>query len=174
MPLENRPIPIKFRGVFDWNQLYHTWINWMKSQLMKYHENIYKDKPTAGNTREIELDCMGEVKIDEFHKWIVKVSIHIWDATPVEVVQEGKKRQMLRGRIYIIIKAEVLRDYQGVYDHTPLLQRARGLILKMTEWEEKIPIWDTYYYKTIKLHSLLKQALGMDTGGNPWQDVTDG
>jgi hypothetical protein len=174
MKLENRPVPIKYRGTFDLNLIYQTWVKWMKSQRMKYHEILYKDKNLIGDMRETEITALGTVKIDEFHKWTVNIFIQVFDGQPVEIIKDGKKKKMTRGRLYLDIQATIIRDYQGVYDSTPMLQKARGLILKVTKWEENIPIWDTYYYKTIKLHGMIRQLLGMDTSANAWQEVVDG
>jgi hypothetical protein len=166
MQLEDRPIPIAYRGVFDYDKLYQTWVSWMRDNRMKYHETMYKDKAQQGGAREIEISCQGDVKVDYFNKWIVKLKLHIWDAFIVDVVQDGKNRKMMRGRLTIVISGSILRDFKGVYDVTPTLVKMRRFLLKLKKWEEGWQIWDTYYYKTTRLQGMLREVLGIDTSAD--------
>lgn len=168
MPLTSPPIPLSYRGVFDLEAIYKAVYDWMRSQELKYHETLYKSKPSQADLREMDIKVKGEVKLDEFHKWVVNVGYQLWDAKEVEVMQDGKKRKMMQGRVHITISGAIERDYQGVFEVSPFWLKARAFLLKITNWDEGFKSWDEYYYRLVKLQTIIKNILETPTAASAW------
>ena len=171
MPYEETAAPagyepiIKFSGIFDFAGLYAHVVTWLKAKEYLFSETKYNYKP-AGVGHEVEIAWEAEKKVTEWYKQKYEIEIKLWDYNEIEVIQEGKKQNLVKGRIQIIIKGKVLFDYEKKFEGTKAL-------VKIRDWFQKhiyrryyeFKIWDPFYHEVYALHSEIKEFLQMQTVG---------
>jgi len=157
---------IRYSGVFDFDGLYkliHGWLNDHCSPNGEVIETPYKHKMT-GRGAEVELTISGERNQTEFVKYKFSVDIHIWNMTDVEVVKDGKKQKLNKGRFILSVTATCVFDWQKQFEGKPfyirLFNLLRNTILKT--YISFMYLGDAYY-EAYKLHTEIKKFLGMET-----------
>jgi hypothetical protein len=154
---------IRYKGVFDWPGLYRYTKFWIEDNRYKFHEKRYKHK-----WGEVEVDFMGERKIDEMQRYWVYVHFHIWNLKEIETIEEGKKVKRNTGRIHIKIWTEVEVDYTARFDENNFTRMLGRWWMTIRDKEfvpqhlEKISE-DVYH-----LHHDIKILLNMTTDTNAY------
>lgn len=110
-----QPIKIRFKGQYDFDKVYSVMRKWFKKNRIKWYENLYKDKPSAFEGREIEQKIYGDYKRTEYFKHTIKITTHTWEQTEKQVVVNGKKKKIAEGKIHITINGSVIADYKGKF-----------------------------------------------------------
>ncbi len=158
---------IRYSGEFNYEKLYRGIYDWFKDKLYEVTET-YKHKMT-GSGAEVELAFKGEKKVSEFMKWNIECETKIWGLNDVEVVREGKKQKINKGRLQITITFSVTLDYSAKFDKSELARRAFNFI-RFTLLRKKIIIfWSGQLVEeAYKLHTEIKKILGMETAYSAW------
>ncbi len=154
---------IKFSGVFDYDKFYRGIYSWFKERLYDVHETAYKHKATPKGP-EVEISFKGERKQSEWIMYKVSVDLHIWDMTDVEVVKDGKKQKLNKGRMTVVINMEVVFDYEKRFEEKPFYIQLYNLLIDNILWMKLMlgPV-DTLYYEVYTLHTEIKKILNMET-----------
>ncbi|MBW2970750.1 hypothetical protein KY320_01165 [Candidatus Woesearchaeota archaeon] len=160
----NRLDFLKYQGVLDLEGLYKAMAAWFKERKYDFYEKLYKDKPP-----ELELSWIGERKVNDFYKYTIELYFHFYDIEKVEVIQNGKKKDMVKTRVWISFKPVVIVDWQNRWDKTPLTKTLFKLYFNhVIKREVELLHADKLWYITYKLHNLVKNYLGMETKGNAY------
>ncbi len=155
---------IRYSGVFDWDAIYKTTTKWLSDRAYRIHEKSYKHK-ISGPGIEVEWNMDGYRRHTEYVMFSVFVFVHIWDMTTVEIIKDGKKHKMEKGRLSIIIDIEYKTDYSGEFKG-PFNEKLKNFLDKKVlggEREEGFFWWDTLYYEGYRLFNELKKVLNMET-----------
>ena len=123
-------VPIFFKGEFDLEPLYRTCIEWMREQKVEFiYEKKYKDKEAGPGIRDIEIGLLGDVKLDEFRKWNISITISAWDTKTLDkVAKSGHK--VLSGRMEMKFGSGMEIDYQDAYGSDSLIVSNMRKIIK--------------------------------------------
>lgn len=113
---------------------------WCEDNHFKLYEDIFKEKPATHGGMETELKWTAKRKETPFIKWFIKFNIKFKDNYPVEVVQNGEKKQLFKARVEFIANPYLQYDWQNQY---------KGKIAKYFLWF----LWDKIFkYEWIKKH----------------------
>jgi len=107
---------IRYNGLFDFKAVYDYIYNWLKSRYYEYYESRHKDKAESPRGSETKLFFNGDKKVTEFVKYDIDFKFHLWECKDVEVVIDGKKKMMTRGRLELQMKATIKLDWQNRYN----------------------------------------------------------
>ncbi len=156
------PYIVQYKGIFDLEGLYRLIIKWLTDRSYEFHEKTYKHKPgTTGREQEMKWEAWK--KVNEYIRYWFDVYIHVWDMHEVEVIKDGNKVKMIKGRIRILIETKVDRDWQGNFKKTKTLSRLRGFYDKYVIYKDFTgTIGDMLHYKIAKLVAEIKEFLGME------------
>ncbi len=158
---------IKFEGLFDWDELYKMMHDWLTTRKYIFQEIHYKHAGEAGIGAESEVRFEGSKKETAYIKFVINIDVHIWGLQEVEVIKDGQKKKMSKGRIRIEVWGQIVYDYQGKFDTSKFLQRVRSFYHRYVAIDEHAVLYeDKLYYYVYKLHADLKSFLGMEGDEN--------
>jgi len=163
---------IKYEGIFDYDRLYKIVYHWLSNQGYYVNEPTYKSKPgtAAGTEEEIELRAWR--KVNNYVKYWIYVYFHVYDIKPMEIVKEGKKKKVIKARIWIELDAEVELDYNNRFEKSRFLEALRTFLNNIVLKSKIDVVWtDELYYRMLKLHKVIKEFLEMETKTNAYYDV---
>lgn len=162
---------IRYIGLFDFDGIYATVIDWAKNYGYKWHESVYKHKVPSPAGAEQELRWQLTKNISEYIGFRIDITVHVFDLTEV-VVNVGKKRKILtNGRVLISIKGTVIADWQNKFESKSRFVRKLGEWYTGVVLEKQISSvhWDVLNYRMGNLHALLKQYFDMQTKKNEYE-----
>lgn len=160
------PHRIKYRGIFDLDDMYKTMALWFKDKRFELHEGLFKSKPP-----EMEYRWRGERRRTSYILEVVTVHVHMWGDYDVEVIQNGKKKKMANVRMIITINGGIYT--QGSKEYADIFGRPRWnennlqrkLVTLMNSWVMKREIGGLYedrlYYEMYDLYAVIKENLKM-------------
>ncbi len=157
---------IQYTGLFDFKKVYGTVMGMysQKAFLTTEKKNIQK---AGGSGIEIEIEIYGYRNETEYVQLEITSFLHAWDVTDVEVVIDGKKKTLQKGRIMIDFEVKINTDYAGEFESTPFLKKMKklyqGPLMGKNLW---IGYEDRFYYESYKFHAAVKEALDMYSGYN--------
>jgi hypothetical protein len=155
---------IHYSGVFDWGELYRTVVKWLQDRAYRIHEKSYKHK-VGGSGAEIEWNFDGYRKHTEYIMFAVYVFVHSYDTTVVEVIRDGKKQKLEKGRLIITLDAEWKEDYSGQFKG-PFNEKMKNFLTQQVlggDKEEGFLWWDVIWYESYRLFNEMKKVLNMET-----------
>lgn len=166
---ETPTLIIRYKGLFDFNGLYNLMVQWMKARRFWFHEDTYKHKVPTALGAEQELLWKGNKKITEFYMQDIRIYIHLWDMTEVEVVQKGVTKKLTNARIEMIISGVVTIDYEKRWEESTFYMALLDFYRKYIAKEEiETGYTDQLYYRMYKLHAAIKEFLDMQAKGNEY------
>lgn len=161
---------IRYKGLFDYDGLYNLIVRWMKARRYWFHEEVYKHKVPSPYGAEQEFTFTGDKKLNDYIKYNLKVSFHLWDMTEVEVIQDGKKKTLTNARIEILFSGNVEVDYEKRMEKSRIWAAIADVYYKYFLKEDLESVHhDTLYYRLYKLHALVKEFFGMQAKGNEYE-----
>lgn len=163
------PIKVGYSGIFDFDGLYLVIAQWFKARKYWFHESTYKFKPGSEWGNEVEIKFKGEKNVTDFYMFEIEVYFHVWDMADVEVIQNGVKKKLTKGRMEIVISGDVTFDYQNKFTKSKFYERLYKFYIKFIVREkitDNVP--DVLYYRMYKLQNLIKEYLDMQAKGNEY------
>ena len=142
---------LRFKGEFNYADLYRTVKGFFKERHYDFYETRYKLK---GDEQEIEWSA--ERVYDEMHKVEFSIGLHAWNVEELHVVRYGKPETHMRARIEIKIAASINKGY-ATYNKQEIFNEQdrfdsffKKLYDKMTHNET-----DEYWVEEVALEVLL-------------------
>jgi len=162
---EAMPI-IRYTGIFDYDKVYRDMAAWYGMWGYELQENTHKHKVPLPSGVEQEIKWTGWRKVNEYVKFWVDVHFHGYELKDVEVVKDGVKKKMTRGRVMITVSGKMDLDYSDRF--TGKVGELIQHIMHNYVWKKKIEnSWgDELYYRVYKLHEVIKESLNMETAYN--------
>ncbi|MBI2145520.1 hypothetical protein HYU18_04335 [Candidatus Woesearchaeota archaeon] len=165
-PYENTmgwyPHRIKYRGMFDLDDLYKSMALWFKHRRFELHENLFKSKPP-----EMEMRWRAERKRTSWVKEIIIVHVHMWGQYDVEAIVNGKKKKMANVRMIITINGDIESPYADIFGKprwtdSNVQRRLHRIFWRWVMQRELGGLyWDRLYYELYDLYGLIKGKLKM-------------
>lgn len=131
-------IKVKQRSVFDLSELYTLLYKWFELYGYDFQEQEYREIDKGGK-KNLEIRWYAEKKIDDYMKYVVKVSFMVLGLEGVEVEDDGTKRKSNKGEVEFRFDAYLEKDYEDrwqggvikflreVYDKFIIKGRIEGL-----------------------------------------------
>ena len=104
-------IKVKQAGVFNLNELYLLLYKWFEMYGYDFQEQEYRDIDKGGK-KQLEIRWYAEKKIDDYIKFVIKISMMVVGMEDVEVEEEGVKRKTKKGTVEFRFDAFLLKDYE--------------------------------------------------------------
>ncbi|MCB9358453.1 hypothetical protein H6503_00835 [Candidatus Woesearchaeota archaeon] len=157
---------IFYSGIFDYQKLIKVIAGWFANQGYEFHENVFKHKVPSPSGSEQEFKFSGWRKVTEYVQFWIYVHGHIWEIKEIEVLVDGEKKKMAKGKIKFVFTSDVWLDYNGKFN-TPVAVKIQKFLHKHV-WHKQITGgWeDECYYRMYKLHRVVKEVLNMSTPTN--------
>jgi hypothetical protein len=165
------PAPIvRYKGLFDFDEVYASMAEWFKRYRFWFHEELYKHKVPSPLGAEQEINWYGTVNVTDYIQYRIDVIFHMWDLTEVEVVRNGKKKTLTNARVEATISGTMIVDWQGNLDKNRFTRGLRTLYNKYI-WRRKLEsiYGDTLVYRVFDLHAYLKKLLDMQTTAHEYE-----
>jgi hypothetical protein len=166
---ELNPIRVRYNGLFDFDGLYASIIEWAKSYNYMWHEKQFKHKVNSGGA-ELEMIWYVEKRVDEFIQYKITMNVHVWDLHEVEVDISGKKKKLSNARIQIIMKGEVVGDVNKFGKEKGRLNKIFSKLYK----EQVNPEEDhegILHYRINNLQGVMKDYFDMQTKKNVYKGI---
>jgi hypothetical protein len=163
---------IKYRGLFDMQELMKRINDWLVDDFYTVWEDTYKHKVPDPRGAWEEITFKSWKRITEYVKYWIRIEFRTWDQKEVEVVREGVKKQAVQARIEIILRPTVEFDWQNRFKGNRFMQGLQDFYHKyiikrdMQDYHE-----DALYYRTYKLHRDIKEFLDMESKTNAYEGV---
>ena len=118
---------VKYEGVFSFSDFYKFCYDYLTDELeFDVIENSYSEK-LMGDKKELDIIWKGDIKVDDYFKYEIKVQFRIFNMASVEVEQEGKRKKMNKGIVETKMKGVVVTDYRGEYSTNPMMRFMRNV-----------------------------------------------
>ncbi len=157
------PIYIRYTGLFDFDELYASIVDWGKGYGYQWFERNYKHKVPKPDGAEQEFVWLLGRDINEFVRYEINIETHLWDMVEVEVDTGKKKKKLTNARIEILITGKVVFDIEGKYaDSNRWVQMFGQLYKKVVQKEFEVQHWDNLYYRIYSLSSMIKKKLDVE------------
>jgi hypothetical protein len=157
---------IFYAGIFDYDKLIKTIANWFNIQGFEFKEEYFKHKVPTPAGSEPEFKYHGWMKLSEYVQYWIFVQAHLYELKEVDVMIDGVKKKMAKGKIMLTFSDNCILDYNNKFN-TPVAKKIQDFLHKHI-WNKQITGgWtDELYYRKYKLHREVKEALGMSTTTN--------
>ena len=152
---------IRFRGVFDWLELYRVIKNWIASERFTPQEKKYKHKGD-----EVEVEVWGDKKIDTMFKHRVDVAIHVWDLKTVEIMENGVSKKANTGKLEIVFTGKVEVDYNNTFSGGKMAEQLGKWYFAIMKNDIKKNQAGTLESDIYRLHLKVKKFLKMESDSN--------
>lgn len=154
---------IKYKGVYDLQELIATVISWLEK---KGFEHYFYQTKTKTDTfgEEGEFGISGWYNETDYHRISLDVYIHLWDANPVEVVENGTTKTLTKSALLIEIKGDLEMDWTGRFNGSKLMQKLRKFMESKVIKDRYDSVWeDDHYYRIMSMTEHIKKYLKMNT-----------
>ncbi|MFH1641440.1 MAG: hypothetical protein ABIC04_00915 [Nanoarchaeota archaeon] len=156
---------IRYKGVWDMQDLYEAMIDWFRRNKYYFKEAVYKHKhPSPFGA---ERQHVWEAKRNETDYIQIKyhVYIHIYDARDVEVqMPEGDKKIYTKGRIWIEVKVSVISDFEGRWNKKMFYAHLKDFYNKYVIRKNFTEGWGPKHrYEMYNFVAMIKQRLKMES-----------
>lgn len=128
------PSKVKYNGVFSLSDFYRLLYDLFVSQGYVVEETKYKEKNESIG-KQIEISWEGEKLVDDYTKFVIKVTVFMIGINKVKVQKDGVEAKMNKGDVEISFKAILTTDYDSRWESSPVLKFLKG-------------VYDTYLYRS--------------------------
>jgi hypothetical protein len=173
LPFTHEAVPmnttyIQYKGVWDMQDLYEFVASFLSKNKFKFYEMRYIQKRPGPFGPETYYVWEATRNVEEYYKFVINLFLHTFDTQDVEVVmKDGSKRTFTKGRLWIQFRGKVEMDYDKRWEENAFYAHLRNFYHKYVIWKKIEGVWwDSMYYKVfLKLHSLVKERLKMESEG---------
>ncbi|MDO8480848.1 MAG: hypothetical protein Q7S65_03440 [Nanoarchaeota archaeon] len=166
--LQFLPMPrphLRFKGVWDMQDLYEFMISYFRDRKYKFYERQYKHKVPYPYGYERQQVWQADAIFDETYQWHINVYLHIYDAQDITVkMRDGNVRTFTKGRIWIEFSGRVTIFDDHRWLESPLAAELRSFLNKyIVKKRHQNGMWDVLMYREIqKLVWLTRRRLKME------------
>ncbi|MBW2989331.1 hypothetical protein KY358_03365 [Candidatus Woesearchaeota archaeon] len=163
-PYSEPPTYVRFKGVWDMQDIYETVADWFMRRKYRFRESVYKHKHPSPYGIERQYIWEATRIENDFFQIKYVMFIHTYDAQDIEAVTpDGSKRIFTKGRIWIEIKFKVITDWEGLWKNKLFYARLKAFynkyILRKNFTQGIVP---KIRYEMYELQSILKAKMKME------------
>ena len=159
---------LQYKGVWDMQDLYEFLAAFFSKNKFNFYERRYITKHPSPFGPETYYVWEATRNVEEYYKFAISIFLHTYDTQDVEVVmKDGSKKIFTKGRLWIQIKSKVVTDYEKRWEESAFYANLRNFYHKYVIWKKMEGIWwdNLYYTVFLKLHSLIKERLKVQSEG---------
>lgn len=157
---------IRYRGVWDFDDLYKSMNDWFKERKYYVQEVFHKHKRYSPFGVDQQFKWTAERREEDYVGYNIEIFMRTYDIHDFPVtLPGGQKKTFSKGRLWIEFRSFVEYDYQKQFDKSAFYSQLRNFYHKYIIKKKMEAIWwDQLYYREIhKLHRLIKERLKMET-----------
>ncbi len=156
---------LRYNGLFDFDGLYATTIDWAKNYGYLWNETIYKHKVPSPRGAKQELTWIMTKNVTEYISYFIIIKIRMWDLTEVVVDIGGRKKALSSARVEMMMDYNVTPDWQKKFKSNNKWVKKMGDFYKDVIFGKRLDsiYGDQLHYRVLNLHSLLKQYFDMQS-----------
>jgi hypothetical protein len=164
-------LQFKYQGILDMAGLFSVVTDWFETR--GYEITIPQVKHKAKTFGfEDEYKIMGWRDETDLHRVQIEFYMHMWDANQVEVIVDGQKKQLMKGRFYMALRGKLAVDYFERFDSSILFKGLRKFMMKMVLKHRYDAIWtDLIHYKMHEIQNNIKEFLDMQSKGKYFKNM---
>lgn len=164
-------LKIKYKGIFDMQGLISLVTDWFESRGYEVLIQKFKHK-TKTFGFEDELQIKGWLDETELHRIEFIFRLIIWDRTEVEVIVEGQKKTLMKGRLFIVINGSIEIDPYGRYEGSVFSRALRNFMMNKILFHNMFTIYaDRMEYKSLEIMNCIKEFLDMQSKGKYYKNM---
>ncbi|MFH2028681.1 MAG: hypothetical protein ABIJ08_06060 [Nanoarchaeota archaeon] len=154
---------VKYKGVWDMQDLYEVMIDWFRRRKFKFREHVYKHKHPSPFGAERQYVWEAARNINDYIQVKYHIYIHTYDARDIEVVMpDGTKKLFTKGRIWIEVKVTEISDYEGRWSESLFYSHLKDFYNKYVIRKNFTEGWSPRYrYEMYAFVAMVKQRLNM-------------
>jgi hypothetical protein len=164
--MEKYPLPkrfIRLKGVFEFPGMYKYMRTWMEERHYEFHEAKFKEKPKGHFAPDKEIKWWAKKKLTDYIMFRIEVFIHLWNAEHIEVVKDGKKVEMVNGRMQIEIEGVIITDYANEFEKSLFYKKLENFLnRRIIRNEILLKYWDSFDYELYAFENDIKKFLDME------------
>ena len=156
---------IRFKGVWDMQDLYEWMASYLREKKYKFYERIYKHKHPSPFGVERQYIWTAENLVDDVYLFVIHIYMHTYDAQDIQVkLKDGSVKTYTKGRIWVEFGGGVkmYEDERWVSNRFWASLRIflnNYIMRKKHGWD----IWDVLWYREVhKLVWLTRRRLKME------------
>jgi len=164
-------VHIRYKGTLDFQEIWRLIGDWFESKGFEVIERKAKHKvDVTGEELETAMDAWRNVT--DYYRFYMTAYAKYFDAEYVDVVENGKKKRLLKARIHFMVSGKLELDYANRYGKSKLTkQLGKFMNNYVLHWQ-----WDAIYgdqlnYKILELQNVIKEYLGMTVTGSEFADM---
>jgi len=156
---------LRYKGVWDMQDLYESMVDWFKKRKYKFREHIYKHKHPSPFGVERQYTWEARRHENDYIEIVYHIYFHVYDARDIEVVMpDGSKKVYTKGRIWFEIKISVLTDYEGRWSDSSFYANLKDFYNKYVIRKNFTEGWGPKNrYEMYAFVTLIKQRLKMES-----------
>ena len=149
--------------------IYELIRKWYADRKFEFHETNYKAyQPHSG---ELAWYIQGFRNDTEFLRIWVEIYIRFWDLEDIEVIKDGKKAVMNRGRFRLYIEPDMEYDYEHKFESSKFTEMLRDFYFKYV-WLKKFQVYaDKIEYEVHGFAEKVKQFVNIGAKGDQFADM---
>ncbi|MAG20262.1 hypothetical protein CL618_02415 [archaeon] len=149
----------RLAGIFDLDEVLQAGSGkcWEMGYFWSETEHTEKQK-SSGEELTIEWNCWK--KVDNYYRFYINVIFNILRYNKVIVEKDGEKKEMGRGEIEITVKSVLEKDYNHMFDKSPIGKFIRVLYELMVLKDRTSRMEGNLLKETYELNEVLKESIG--------------
>ncbi len=109
---------MKYDGIVLFKDFYRFCYDWLIDETeLEVKESKYVEK-LKGNSKDIDIEWIGERKVTDYFKFQVKVNFRILGLKEIEINKNGAKIKTNDGSVEVKVTGTLIRDYEGKFETT--------------------------------------------------------
>lgn len=173
LPFKTKDAPayttyIQYKGIWDMQDLYEFVASFFHRDKFKFYEKKLIQKRPGPFGPETYYIWEATRNVEEYYMFKINLFLHTFDTQDTEVVmKDGSKRTFTKGRLWIQFRGKVEFDYEKRWEENAFYANLRNFYHKYVIWKKIEAFWwDNMYYNVfLRLHSLVKERLKMESEG---------
>ena len=155
---------VRYRGVFDFNGLYQFIANWIKNDNYDFYEKRIVERAPY-TIYEME----GRKIVDYYAMYLLLPSIWVTEDKQIQVIKNGRLKNLSEGRLKIIIDGGFITDYDGDFESSSGDKKIEQFLNSRILYHEILLTHLDYMdYYLVSFMTALKQYLGMEVSSNAY------
>lgn len=159
---------IKYRGTFNFEELYKYIFSFLTDQKFVVYETKHKFKPP-----ELELDIIGRRRVSGYLRWNIDVGIHMFFSARIPQMKDGKPTELVTARLKITLSGEIETGYKDYFGKSPwndtsLGRNLKSLYNRIFNKDINFKQADVLYYVIYDLQTGIKDKINSSLKGSAY------
>lgn len=155
---------LRYKGVWDMEELYVRMVDFIRKRKFHFHEKAYKHKHPSPFGVERQYVWEAIRKESDFMEFRVNIYFHTYDAHEVDVIlPDGAKKVYTKGRLWMEFRGSIEFDWDKHFQKKAFYMQLRNFYNKyIIKKRREQQWWDKlWYHEVLPLRQLVMDILKM-------------